>query len=70
MLSTLDGKNPVLGKHEVVGIPKGILSFGTSRSASYRNLRVFEALPNPEWVKSNAALSKDFPATNKTSNPQ
>ena len=70
MLSTLDGKNPVFGTHPIVGIPKGILSFGTSQSASYRNLRVFEALPNPEWVKNNAALSKDLPATNKTSNPQ
>ncbi len=56
MVSTIDGQNPIVGSHPIVGIPKGILSFGTSRSASYRNLRVYEALPNPEWEKNQASL--------------
>jgi hypothetical protein len=66
MLSMLDGQNPVLGTHPVVGIPKGILSFGTSRSASYRNLQVFEALPNPQWEQNKAAFAKSLPAISRT----
>ncbi len=56
MVSTIDDENPIVGSHPIVGIPKGILSFGTSRSASYRNLRVYEAHPNPEWEKKQANL--------------
>lgn len=58
MLSTLDGGSPVLGSHPVIGLPKGILSFGTPRSTSYRNLRVFEALANPEWEKNMSLILK------------
>jgi hypothetical protein len=56
MLSTLDGRHPVFGTHPILGIGKGILSFGTPRSASFRHLRVWEALPNPDWPKHRRAL--------------
>ncbi len=69
MLSMVDGKAPVLGKHSIVGIPKGIISFGTSRSASFRNLQVFEALPNPEWEKNRAAINANLPETPNESKP-
>lgn len=58
MLSTVDGGSPVFGSHPVMGLPKGILSFGTPRSVSYRNLRVFEALPNPAWETNQRELLK------------
>lgn len=51
MLSTVVGGSRVFGSHPVIGMFKGILSFGTPRRVSCRNFRVFEALPNPEWEK-------------------
>ena len=56
MLSTLDGRNPVFGTHPVLGLAKGILSFGTPRSASFRRLRVWAALPNPGWPEYRRTL--------------
>ncbi len=58
MLATVDGGSPVFGSHPVIGLPKGILSFGTPRSVSYRNLRVFEALPNPAWEANKSGILK------------
>lgn len=58
MLATVDGGSPVFGSHPVIGLPKGILSFGTPRSVSYRNLRVFEALPNPAWETNKSLILK------------
>jgi hypothetical protein len=58
MLATVDGGSPVFGSHPVMGLPKGILSFGTPRSVSYRNLRVFEALPNPAWEANKSGILK------------
>ena len=58
MLSTVDGRSPIFGSHPVIGLPKGILSFGTPRSVSYRNLRVFEALPNPAWETNKSVILK------------
>ena len=65
MLATLDGGSPVLGSHPILSLAKGILSFGTPRSASFRNLRVFEALPNPEWEKNKAVLATMLPASGR-----
>ncbi|MCI0366593.1 MAG: hypothetical protein L0219_22240 [Phycisphaerales bacterium] len=59
MLATLDGQNPVLGAHPIIGIAKGVLNFGTSRSASFRNLRVWEALPNADWQKNKSAITRN-----------
>jgi hypothetical protein len=61
MLATVDGGSPVFGSHPVIGLPKGILSFGTPRSVSYSNLRVFEALPNPAWETNKSLILKKFP---------
>ncbi|NOT60271.1 MAG: hypothetical protein HOP19_08605, partial [Acidobacteria bacterium] len=58
MLATLDGQNPVLGAHPLIGIAKGVLNFGTTRSASFRNLRVWDALPNADWQKNKRALTQ------------
>jgi len=65
MLSTLNGGSPVLGRHPVLSLPKGILSFGTPRSTSYRHLRVFEALPNPGWEKTRSEILKQSAVTTK-----
>lgn len=65
MLATVDGGSAVFGSHPVIGLPKGILSFGTPRSVSYRNLRVFEALPNPAWETNKSALLKQTEANKK-----
>ncbi len=56
MVVTLDGKHPIVGKHALVGLAKGMLSFDARRSASYRNLRIFEALPNPDWEKTKQSI--------------
>lgn len=65
MLSTIDGKNPILGSHPILGIPKGILSFGTSRSASYRHLRVYKAQPHPEWGPIKATITSGLSTTTR-----
>ena len=65
MLSSLDGGSLVFGSHPIIGLPKGILSFGTPRSVSYRNLRVYEALPNPAWETNKAVILKQTAAAKK-----
>ena len=57
MVAHIDGK-AIAGSHELVGTEKANLGFTVSGDgASFRNLRVWEATPNPDWAKSKAKLS-------------
>ncbi len=50
MAASLDGKLVALGKHEGIDRPIGNVGFTVSGGAvSFRNLRIYEASPNPMW---------------------
>ena len=57
MLATMDGANATFGSHEMIGGPKANLGFTVAgESASFRNLRVWEATANKDWEKTKATI--------------
>ncbi|MCD6051044.1 MAG: hypothetical protein K0Q55_2447 [Verrucomicrobia bacterium] len=57
MLVHIDGK-AVTGKHELIAVSKANFGFTVSgESASFRNLRVWEAQPNEGWSKTKEKLT-------------
>ena len=57
MVAHIDGK-AIAGSHELIGTDKANFGFTVAGDgASFRNLRVWEATPNPDWAKSKAKLS-------------
>lgn len=61
MVATMDGKS-VAGANPALLAPKANFGFTVAgESASYRNLRVWEAKPNPAWEQNK----KQIPATKK-----
>ncbi len=57
MVTTMDGKT-IAGTHPVLGKEKANFGFTVaSESGSYRNLRVWEAKPNPAWEQSKKQIS-------------
>jgi hypothetical protein len=67
MVATIDGKT-IAGAHRQVASDKACISFGVTGyssgfnkvpplSASFRKLRIWEALPNPKWVKNKQSIA-------------
>ncbi len=64
MVASLDGKQVVFGSHPSIDVPKKDIGLTVAgESASFRNLRVWEARPNSAWEATKAALAKDRPKT-------
>lgn len=58
MLASLDGQKVGFGEHEMIADAKANLGFTVSgQSASFKNLRVWEALPNKDWPANKARLA-------------
>ncbi|WP_395748981.1 hypothetical protein [Prosthecobacter sp.] len=55
VVGTLDGKSTTLS-NPLIGVAKHSIMLGASTEASFRHLRVWEALPNPEWAAAKATL--------------
>lgn len=55
VVGTLDGKSTTLS-NPLLGLPKHSLMLGASTEASFRHLRVWEALPNAGWAAAKATL--------------
>src|SRR5262249_1188197 len=67
MLGSLDGEQVAFGEHPSIDVPKN--NFGLTvagESVSFKNLRVWEAVPNKSWETTKAKL---LAARGKSSNP-
>lgn len=56
VVGTLDGQSITLS-NPLIGTAKHSLMLGAGTEASFRRLRVWEALPNAEWEKNKAKLT-------------
>lgn len=56
VVGTLDGQSITLS-NPLIGAAKHSIMLGAGTEASFRKLRVWEALPNAEWEKDKAKLS-------------
>jgi hypothetical protein len=62
-LASLDGDKAGFGAHDLIGTPKA--NFGLTingASASFKDLRVWEAQPNKNWAETKAKLASAEPA--------
>ncbi len=58
MLASLDGQKVGFGEHEMIAEAKANLGFTVAgQSASFKDLRVWEALPNKDWAANKAKLA-------------
>jgi hypothetical protein len=58
MLGSLDGKNPKFGSNELIATAKANVGFTVSgESASFRNLRIWEAAAKSDWSATKEKLS-------------
>lgn len=56
MVATIDGRS-ISGSHPLIAAPKASIDFDvTGDSASFRNIRVWEARPNPQWPENRRRL--------------
>lgn len=55
MVGTVDGHS-LTGNHPLIGTGKHSLMFVMGVEGSVRNLKVWEATPNPQWAKAKARL--------------
>ncbi|MFZ2278761.1 MAG: hypothetical protein WAW39_13220 [Prosthecobacter sp.] len=55
VVGTLDGKSTTLS-NPLIRVAKHSIMLGAGTEASFRHLRVWEALPNPDWAAAKAAL--------------
>lgn len=55
VVGTLDDKSATLS-NPLIAADKHSIMLGASTEASFRNFRVWEALPNPEWPKSKETI--------------
>jgi hypothetical protein len=63
MLASIDGDKVGFGAHELIGTQKA--NFGLTingQKASFKNLRVWEALPNKSWAQTKVKLASTEPA--------
>jgi hypothetical protein len=63
MLASIDGDKVGFGAHELIGTQKA--NFGLTingQSASFKHLRIWEALPNKNWAETKAKLAAVAPA--------
>ncbi len=60
MLATLDGKETAFGSHPGLSMAKANFGFTVAgESVSFRNLRVWEGLPNKSWEATKARLLQE-----------
>jgi hypothetical protein len=63
MLASIDGDKVGFGEHELIGTQKANFGFVvTGQTASFKNLRVWEAVPNKNWAENKARLASAAPA--------
>ncbi|MEI9897940.1 MAG: hypothetical protein WDN28_29800 [Chthoniobacter sp.] len=63
MLASLDGDKVGFGAHDVIAQEKDNFGFTVSgQSAAFKNLRVWEALPNKSWEDTKSKLASVAPA--------
>ena len=55
VVGTLDNRSITLS-NALIGTDKHSIMLGASTESSFRNLRVWEALPNAEWEKNKASI--------------
>jgi hypothetical protein len=55
MVGTLNGQS-LTGRHPLIGEDKKSIMFVSGVEGSVRHLRVWEALPNPDWAKNKQTL--------------
>jgi len=55
-VATLDGGRSVTVSNPLIGTEKHSVLIGAGTQASFRNFRVWEALPNAEWPKNKEAI--------------
>ncbi len=60
LVATTDGKSVTL-KSPLIGAAKHSIMLGAGTEASFRRLRVWEALPNPAWEENRKALAQKAP---------
>lgn len=69
MLGQVDGTSG-FGEHEQLAAPKANLGLTVAgQSASFRNLKIWEATPNPDWAAVKASLPKGEPLAAPARNP-
>jgi hypothetical protein len=56
MVGTLNGRS-LTGQHPLIGSEKRSVMFVSGVEGAVRHLRIWEALPNPDWAKNKQALS-------------
>ncbi|MCP5559519.1 MAG: hypothetical protein H7A55_17380 [Verrucomicrobiaceae bacterium] len=56
VVATLDGKSTTLS-NPLIGSDKRSIMLGAGTEASFRHLRIWEALPNPKWAENKATLT-------------
>lgn len=56
VVGTLDDKS-VTVSDPLIGAEKHSIMIGAGTEASFRNFRVWEVLPNPDWPKNRVAIS-------------
>ncbi len=55
MVGTLNGKS-LTGSHQLITEAKHSIMFVSGVECSVRNLKIYEALPNPDWAKNKQTL--------------
>ena len=56
VVGSLDGKS-VTFSNPLIGVDKHSVMLGVATEASFRNFRVWEALPNPDWAKNKESMA-------------
>jgi hypothetical protein len=60
MVGTLNGHS-LTGKHPLIASDKHSIMFVSNGEGAVRNLKIWEALPNPDWAKNKATLPPQLP---------
>ena len=55
LVASVDGRSVTLSS-PLLGADKHSVMLGVATEASFRNFRVWEALPNPDWAKNKQAI--------------
>ncbi|TXT30174.1 MAG: Uncharacterized protein FD138_2330 [Planctomycetota bacterium] len=70
MVATLDGQHTAFGSHELLNCEKANFGFTIAGEAvSFRNVQVWEALPNSNWPAKKAELEKSRAAAPSKATP-
>jgi hypothetical protein len=64
LVATVDGKSVTVNS-PLLAADKHSVMLGVATEASFRNFRVWEALPNPAWEKNKQAITAAVPAPAK-----